>query len=159
MDKKFLEFWGNLLLASAKGQQQLEEMAPWLKGAGLDSDGLGSLFQKSYGLDTAADGSKTWEQARQQFQTSFKEWMALLDMVPRKELTAVEKKNQELRQELTDQQVTIEQLQRLLNEKDIPSSKAMLDFTRLMQTQSAQFQDLMASVGAFFETGTGSDSS
>ena len=152
MDKKFLEFWGNLLLATASGQQQLEELAPWFKGAGPDSNALNSLFQRIYGLGSEAYGSQAWEQAKQQLQSSYKEWMALFDMVPRSELTDVKKKNQELEKQLADQQTTIEQLQQLLNEKGIPSSKAVLEFSHLMQKQSDQFQKLMGTIGDAFKS-------
>jgi hypothetical protein len=152
MDRQFLEFWGNVLLATAKGQQQLEQLAPWLKGMGADSPEWAGLFKKIYGLENSLAGSKAWEQALQQFQSSLKEWMALFDMVPRSELTAAQKKNQELEQQLVDQQATIEQLQQLLNEKGIPSSKAVLDFSNLMQKQSKQFQKLMGNLGDVFKT-------
>jgi len=154
MDKQFLEFWGNLLLATAKGQQQIEDLVPWLKGAGLDSNALSGLFQKIYGLGSHASGTQAWEQARQQFQTSLKEWMSLFDMVPRSELTDVKKKNQELKEQLADQQATIEQLQKLLNAKGIPSSKAVLEFSDLMQKQSEQFQTLMGSINDAFKSNT-----
>jgi len=155
MDRQFLEFWGNLLLATAKGQQQIEDLAPWMQGMGSDSHEWASLFRKIYGLEPKFTGSKAWDQAIQQIQTSLKEWMAIIDMVPRSELTAAQKRNQELEKLMAEQQTTIEQLQKLLDEKGIPSSKAMLDFSRLMQTQSEQFQDLMASLGEAFETDKG----
>ncbi len=151
MDRKFLEFWGNVLLATAKGQQQLEQLAPWLKDMGADSPEWANLFSKIYGLDTSLSGSKAWEQAKQRFQSSLKEWMALFDMVPRSELKAAQKKNQALKQQLTDQQATIEQLQQLLNKKGIPSSKAVLEFSNLIQKQSEQFQKLMGSIGDVFK--------
>jgi len=151
MDRQFLEFWGRVLLSAAKGQQQLEELAPWLKGMGADSHEWAGLFSKIYGLDTISSGSKAWDQAMQQFQTSLKEWMTLFDMVPRSELVAAQKKNQELEHQLSRQQATIKQYQQLLDEKGIPSSEAVLEFSNLMQKQSEQFQQLMGSIGEVFK--------
>ena len=152
MDRQFLEFWGNVLLTAAKGQQQLEELAPWLKDMGADSHEWASLFRKIYGLDTNLSGTQAWDQATRQFQSSLKEWLALFDMVPRSELTEAQNKIKDLEQQLTDQQVTIAQLQELLNQKGIPSSKAVLEFSHLMQKQSDQFQELMGSIGNVFKS-------
>ncbi len=152
MDRQFLEFWGNVLLATAKGQQQVEALAPWLRGFGGDSPEWTGLFSKIYGLDTKMSGSKAWDQAMQQFQSSLTEWMALFDMVPRSELAAAQKKNQQLAQQLADQHATINQLQELLAEKGIPSSKAVLEFSKLVQRQSEQFHKLMGSIGKVFKS-------
>jgi len=151
MDKQFLEFWGNVLLAAAKGQQQLDDLAPWIKGAGPDSHEWGNLFRKIYGLGPDPADPAAWNQAMRLFQSSLKEWMALFDMVPRGELAALQKKNRELEERVARQEATIELLRQRLDEKGIPSPNTVLDFSRLMQKQSQQFQDLMKSMGAGFK--------
>jgi hypothetical protein len=152
VDRQFLEFWGNVLLTAAKGQKQLEELAPWMRGMRADSSKWESLFRNIYGIDAEKTGSAAWDKAMQQFQSSLKEWLTLLDVVPRGDVEALQKKNQVLEQKILDQKTTIQQLQQLLNEKGIPSSKAMLDFSDLMQKQSQQFQDLMGSMAGAFKS-------
>lgn len=151
MDRQFLEFWGNVFLAAAKGQKQLEGLAPWMKGMDVGSDDWVSLFQNIYGLDAYSAGSTAWDQAKKQFQSSLKEWLTLLDVVPRSELEAIKKKNLTLEKKLANLKDTIQNLQQLLSEKGIPSSKAMLDFSRLMEKQSNQFQELMDGVSRAFK--------
>jgi hypothetical protein len=152
MDTHFLEFWGNVLLTAAKGQKQMESLAPWLKSMGADASQWARLFQNIYGIATDPSDSAAWDRARRQFQSSFKEWLALFDVVPRSEVDAANKKNLQLEQEIAGQQKTIEHLRQLLEERGVPSSKAVLDFSRLMHKQSQQFQDLMGSMGKAFES-------
>ena len=51
MDKQFLEFWGNIMLASAKGQQQLDDIMKWFSGNFGESKDISALFCKMYGID------------------------------------------------------------------------------------------------------------
>ena len=51
MDRQFLEFWGNYLLAAAKGQKQLEDMNQWLNQGFSGYEELTAMFKKFYGLE------------------------------------------------------------------------------------------------------------
>ncbi len=89
MDRQFLEFWGNFLLNAAKGQQPLEDMGKWMGGRFTGFDALSNLFQKVYGLEKVEEESpdylKMWTGAREDFTKSFKDYLALLGVVPREE--------------------------------------------------------------------------
>ena len=150
MDRQFLEFWGNSILVAAKGQKQLEDLAHWASGAGAISDEWADLFRRAYGLSLETSESNARDQAMKQFQSSLKDWLALMNVVPKGELEALKKKCQALEQKLAAQQDTIRQLQQLLSEKGLPISDAVLDFSRLMEQQSRQFQELMGNVGRAF---------
>jgi dTDP-4-amino-4,6-dideoxygalactose transaminase len=67
MDRQFLEFWGNYLLAAAKGQKQLEDLNRWIRRGCSGFEELTAMFKKYYGLqdprrkDSAAD--QAWQNA------------------------------------------------------------------------------------------------
>jgi hypothetical protein len=46
MDKYFLEFWGNFLINTAKGQKQMEDMSKWMQQGFEGFDELTGMFRK-----------------------------------------------------------------------------------------------------------------
>ncbi len=156
MDRQFLEFWGKSILAAAKGQEQLEDLSNWIRGLGAGSENWTALFRQTYGLEPETSDSKAWDQAMKQFQSSLKSWLFLMNLVPSGELEALQKKCQALEQKVAAQQGTIRHLQQLAGEKSIPVSDAVLNFSRLMEQQSRQFEELMGSVGKAFSKETDS---
>ena len=156
MDRQFLEFLGNFLLNSAKGQKQLEDMTRWISSGFSGFDELTNMFRKFYGMEglppTSPDYAKAWEKASENFKKSYHDWLKLMSVVPESEYQILGKKCAALKEKVETQEETIRYLRNLLNEKGVPYSDAVQGFNEMMEKQAQQFQDLMESVGKAFKT-------
>jgi len=156
MDRQFLEFLGNLLINTAKGQKQVEEMARWMGQPTAGGADMANLFQKIYGLEKqkeeSQEFSKAFEEATEKFRSSLNAWMDVMDYVPQNKYQALKKKYDTLKEKTVDQEEAIRVLETALQEKGMPQTDAIKGFTDLMKTQAGQFQELMESVGRSFKT-------
>ena len=147
MDPKFLEFWGKALLAAAQGEKQVGDITKWFSQGLKGTEELTRRFARLYGLtpadDDAAASSPDWQQAAESFTQSFRQFLDLLEVVPRSEHQELLEKYEMLQKKSEQQQQTIERLEQLLAEK-MAGGEAVSSFQKLMQEQSKQFQDLMA---------------
>jgi len=156
LDKQFLEFWGHFLINAAKSQKQLEEMDKWLNKGLTGFEDFTAMFRKFYGLNGLQEGTteylKTWENAANSLQKSYKEYLNLMGMVPRNEHLALIKKYEDLKQEVADQAETIKHLRMLLNARGADDQAEVIkSFQDLMNKQSKQFQELTENFGRFFQ--------
>ena len=159
MDRQFLEFWGNFLLNAAKGQKQLEDMAKWMGSGFTGFDELTSLFRKIYGLEgvskESSDYLKMWSGAQEDFKKSFKDYLALLGVVPRDEYMALVKKYEELKKKCESQEETVRHLRMLLSEAKIEEYQNVAGhFEELVKKQGDQFQKVMDSLSQMFQKDT-----
>lgn len=145
-DRHFLEFWGNLLIQTAQGQKQLEELS---QGFNLGLKGfneLTALFGKFYGLEPLADEAPTnlnsWEKASEEFRKAFKDYMALFGFVPKQENDRLLQELEVLKDKTRQQEDLIKQLQTLLTLQAIDPTEMARGFQDLVKKQSDQFQDL-----------------
>ena len=94
MDSQFLEFWGNYLLAAAKGQKQLEDLNQWICQGFSGFEELTAMFKQFYGLEHPPDenleSAKAWENAVAGFRDSFNGYLDLMGVVPRDKYLALE---------------------------------------------------------------------
>jgi len=150
MDRQFLEFWGEFLLNAARGKKQLEDIAKWM-GSGLKGfEELTSLFRKIYGLEKTEQSSpdylKVWTEAQANFSESFKEYLALLGVVPREEYLVLVKKYEELKERVESQEETIKHLRMLVSEAKKEEHRDLTGhFEELVKKQGEEFQKLMDS--------------
>lgn len=155
MDRQFLEFLGSFFLNAAKGQKQLEDMTHWIGGGFSGSDELTSMFRKFYGMNglplASPDNAKAWEKASENFKKSYHEWLNLMSVIPKSEYQILEKKCEALEEKVATQDETIRHLRNLLSEKGLPYADAVQGFTKMMEKQGHQFQELMDSVGKAFK--------
>ncbi len=160
MDRHFLEFWGNFLLAAAKGQKQMEDLARWMS-QGTKATGFGDLaqmFARAYGLDAAgagpaaAPGEAAWEAAARQFNRSLEQCMGLLGVVSGAEHRRLQEKCASLEEKCAGQEETIARLQKLLGADPAGHEEAVGKFQAILEKQSAQFQDLVSSSTRFLES-------
>jgi hypothetical protein len=150
MDTKFMEFWGNFLLNAAKSQQQLEDMTKWMKDGFSGFEEFSSLFQKVYGLEKvdqeSPDYSKLWAGAQENFTKSFKDYLALLGVVPLDEHLALVNKYETLKEKAASQEETIKHLRMLFAEgKKEEFQEVSGRFEELAKKQGEQFQKLIES--------------
>jgi len=156
MDRHFLELWGNLLIQAAKGQQQMEELSRLVNRNAKGFEEQNALFRKFYGLDDAdkkrpAD-TEAWEKAVSDFQTSLKQYLNLMGVVPRAEHLELVEKYENLKKKAADQEETIEHLRMLLNDKSMAQGDAAKGFQDLIKKQTDQFQNLLKGFGTFLES-------
>jgi hypothetical protein len=156
LDKQFLDFWGNFLLAAAKGQGQIEEFSRWLSQGMRGFRELTAMFQQCYGLGSDRSGeAKDWETARHSFETAFRAYLDALGCVPKSDYIALKTQLQELKQRAEQQEAALHTLRRELGESRMAQGDVVRGFQDLIQVQSEQFEEFTASISRLF-TGGGS---
>ena len=147
MDRQFLEFWGNYLLAAARGQKQLEDLSQWIHQGLSGFEELTAMFKKIYGLDPPsgedADSSNAWQKAATNFSKSFNAYLDLLDLVPKSEYRALEEKLDALQKKVAEQENTIQVLRQLLAEKGTYQGETAKVLQDLVNKQAEAFETLM----------------
>jgi hypothetical protein len=163
MDRNFYEFWGQLFTNLAKGQKQIDDFRKWF-GQGMEGyDSLTAMFRRAYNLDKFEEGSpdymEFWQKSVETFQKSFRENLALMEVVPKKEYDALASKLAALEKTVAEQEETIRNLRRLLSEEGLGSPAALDDLQELMKKQHDQFQDLLKNMAILFNKETNVDHS
>ncbi len=155
MEEKYFEFLGNFFLSAAKARKQMDDLMAMSKHGFKGFEEMSSMFRRFYGLDkvekNAPEYMKTWEQASEEFQKSFKEYLNILGVVPKEEYIALVKRYEDLKVRVRDQEETIRHLQMLLGEKGADQGESVKVFQDLMKKQSEQFVEMMDSVGEYFK--------
>ena len=152
MDRQFLEFWGQYLLAAAKGQKQLEDLNQWIGQGFSGFEELTAMFKKFYGLDPPpkenSDSAKAWENAAAGFRNSFNAYLDLMGVVPKDKYRALEQKYAALQKKTAEQADTIKILRELLAEEGTYQGETAKVFQDLVQKQAEAFETLMQSIAA-----------
>jgi len=152
MDRQFLEFWGNYLLAAAKGQKQLEDLNQWIGQGFSGFEELTAMFKKFYGLEHApkenSDSAQAWENATAGFHNAFNAYLDLMGVVPRDKYQALEQKCAALQKKVADQEETIKVLRSLLTEEGTYQGETVKVLQNLVNKQSDAFETLMKSLTA-----------
>ena len=152
MDKQFLEFWGNYLLAAAKGQEQLENLNQWMSQNFRGFGELTAMFSKFYGLEQPREkdpeSDLAWKKAAVDFQKSFNAYLDLMGFVSKEEYQALEKKYNALQEKVTEQEATINDLRALLAEKGAYQGETVTVFQDLVKKQGEAFEKLMSNITA-----------
>jgi Skp family chaperone for outer membrane proteins len=153
MDKRFFEFWGNLFINAAKGQEHLEDMTKWMAQGLKGFEDFSNMFRKFYGLDNVDEGSpeylKQWQHAAGEFQKSFKDYLGLMGVIPKEEHLKLVQKYEELKKRAADQEETINHLKTLLDQRSSSQEAVTQTFQDLMNKQADEFQKLMKNVEKF----------
>lgn len=153
MDKRFLEFWGNLFLNVAEGQKRLSDITKWIDQGFRGFDNLQAMFRNYYGLEEERpDYAEMWKKAEADFQKSLKDYLSLLGVVPKDEHVALVKKYEELKEKSAAQEETIRHLRMLLEEKGVDQAKVIGGFEKMIAEQGEQFRELMKSFSEFYKT-------
>jgi len=152
MDRQFLEFWGNYLLAAARGQKQLEDLNQWIRQGFSGFEELTALLKTYYGLErpgTQDSGSDpAWQKAAAGFRNSFNAYLDLMGLVPRDKYQALEQKCDALRNKVADQEETIRILRSLVAEEGTYQGETVKVFKNLVKKQSDAFETLMKNLTA-----------
>ena len=150
MDSKFLEFWGNYLLAAAKGQQQLEDLNKWIQQGFSGFEALTGMFKNFYGLEQPrrqdADSAIDWQSVTADFSKSYNAYLDLMGMVPQGKYRELEQKYTALQKRVADREDTIKVLRNLLAEKGTYQGETTKVFQDLVNKQVDAFDTFMKSM-------------
>lgn len=152
MDSQFLEFWGNYLLAAARGQKQLEDLNQWISQGFRGFEELTAMFQKYYGLERSpnedADATKAWHTAAADFHNSFNAYLELMGVIPQDKYQTLEQKYAALQKKVIEQEDTIKVLRGLLAEKGTYQGETAKVFQDLVDKQADAFEKLLKNMVA-----------
>ncbi len=155
MDRNFYEFWGQLFQNLAKGQKQIEDFRKWFGQGLVGYESLTAMFRKAYNLDVVEEGSpdytEFWQKSVETFQKSFRESLALMDVVPKGEYETLARKCAALEKTVAEQEGAMRSLKRISSEGGIGSPFALDELQELMKKQHNQFQDLVKNMAVLFE--------
>lgn len=170
MDRNFLELWGTLLLAASRNQKLFEELTSglrgekkgpwdlneWLKAWGKGWDSLSSYVEMASPFDLKSEKEPKKDQSlkdlNEQFFWNWREWIELMNLVPREDYLQLEQENTELKEQLAQKNLRIEQLETLLTQKGIfELEQNTQEFQALIQKQGDQFQNFMESMAEFWK--------
>ena len=155
MDSKFLEFWGNYLLAAARGQKQLEDLNQWIGQGFKGFEDLTAMFNQFYGITPSrkkdAETTRAWQSAANDFHKSFDAYLNLMGMVPKDKYQTLEQKYAALQKKVAEQEESIEVLRKLLSEEGTYQGETVKAFQDLMNKQADAFETLMNQFAAVAE--------
>jgi uncharacterized coiled-coil protein SlyX len=158
MDRHFLEFLGNFLTSAAKGQKQIEDMNQWVRQSFSGFEYLTSMFQKFYGLDASGkdtpENKPAWQIAEENFRSSFKDYLKLMDVIPKDEHLKLAQKYEDLKKKVAEQEKTINYLETLLGQKVSDLGETVNGFQEMMESQTEAFMELMDRFGQLYKNGS-----
>lgn len=147
MDRQFLELWGTMLLNASKGQKQLEDFSKLMRGDFSSFENMAEMFGNMYGIGlykkNAPDYLEIWQKAMQDFNTAFKEFIAMMDLVPRNDYLELLRENEVLKKKAALQEENISDLQKILDKQLSDQKDGLKEFESLIQNQDDQFRKLM----------------
>ena len=159
MDHHFFKFWGELLLQTADGQRQLEALSRWIQSGFSPSGELAALFRKSYGLPPLAphNSGDEWQKATADFHKALKAYAPLMGWVPLDRYDRLKREKERLEAQIAEQTRLIQQLEAILDDKDMGHMSLLTRFQNLVTDQSKAFDDLMQALKASSETSEDAD--
>lgn len=150
MDSKFLEFWGNYMLAAAKGQQQIDDLYKWMEQGFSGFKDLTATFRDYYDLDSNrrqnGDSDDAWQTAADGFRNSYEAYLNLIGAVSKQKFRELEQKVVALEEKLAERDETITILRDLLAEKGTYQGETVKALQDLVNKQAGAFESFMKSI-------------
>jgi len=147
MDRHFLELWGTLLLNASKGQKQVEDLVKLMGGDLSSFEDISEMFGKIYGIDFFSKNTPeymdTWKKATENFNTASKDFLAMMDLVPRKDYLELLRQNEELRKNAAEHEEYIAVLKKILDKQLADQKEGFKGYESLIQDQGDQFKELI----------------
>jgi hypothetical protein len=171
MDSRFLELWGQVLIQAARNQELLEKFAPGSSGARDSSwdfstwaeqwfeqlPAFQSLFLQNARLNELSESGlqslQAWQQGLEAFHEQWQEFARLLGLVPRQDYDRLSQENEQLKEQVQEQQATIERLNSMLSDRNLFDPDQMSEeFDRLLKRHNKQFEEFMQSFEQTWKT-------
>jgi len=154
MDAKFYKFWEDFIKQAGSSQINLTDFSDWMQQGKDPSDELMKMFKKTYGLDQvsadAPDYSSLFESALREFNDSLENFYSMLDVVPRKDYEALEKKYKVLEEKLADLEAVIAQLKLLFKTNPPNVEEGINSLNKMLKSQNQNFLKMMDSLAGFY---------
>ncbi len=161
MDEKFLEFWGNFLISTAREKKRADDITSIMQksitgfnemfATGLNE--MTPMFRKFYGLDKVSEQSDDYstltKKAVDDFQKSFKDYMSMMGVFPREDYLALVEKYEKLKEKCAGQEETIRHLRMLLGAKSGEQNEAIRSLQDIAKDQSDLFQKMVKDFSQF----------
>lgn len=143
-------------MSSGKGMDTLERFTSWMNQGMMGVESISALFRSCYGIKdhqmNLSDESSRLKKTVDDFMVSFREFLALLGVVPYPIHAALQQKCREQEDTIQEQKELISLLKQRLEEKNGFDLKTdSKSFKVLMENQADQFQKLMESVQEFLK--------
>lgn len=162
MDEKFLEFWGNLLINTAKQKRQQEDVSNLMQRS-LETfsqfshqgvrgfEEIWGMFRKFYGLEHISERSTEYQtmvkKAAEDFQTSFDDYLSMMGMVSKKDHLTLVEKYEKLKAKCEDQEETVRHLRMLLDDVKERKEDTAGNLQGIMKDQAELFQKIITGFG------------
>jgi uncharacterized coiled-coil protein SlyX len=147
MDKNFLEFWGNMMLNAAKGQEQMDQMSKWIQQGFTGMSGINDMFNRFYGIKPKKTEMETLLETQQEafsnFNKSFEDFLAMFDLIPRKKYQEMVDKYESEKKRVESLKETIGHLETMSDNNRSFQEDALDKFNKIVNKQADQFKKLM----------------
>ena len=141
-DPNFLEFWGNFLIAVARGQRQLQDLSVWMHQGFQGLEDITAMFKKSYGLESLQPDTpafqEAWKKATAEYRDAFKETFEQLGWITEEKYRDLRDENQKLHREIEEKNRLIQSLKTLLKKKGLDQSHTLDVFQDLIHKQGEE---------------------
>lgn len=157
MDANFLEFFGQMLIQTAKGQRQMDQFGQWMRQgfSATNTPGFSDTFQRIYGLTDISKESdqytRLFQKAQADFLMAYGEFMGLMGLVPEKKYKQLEEEYQSLEKKYLAQEKKITQLKAKLGKSNNPSDDLTDQLTDLIKQQKNEFSTTIKSLSSIFD--------
>lgn len=164
MDDKWLELWGNFLIQAARNQRASRDFFHWLsegaptRRAPDEAPGL-AAWMRMFVPFMPADFSETetntrMDETARQWQTAFREWVAMMGVVSKREYDELVERCERLEAKLDEKEETIRQLGQLLALKSTFDAGLTTPLQEMLKSQGEAFQKMMQNCFGVTSTST-----
>ncbi len=151
MDNNFLELWGNMFLTAARGQKQMDDVTKWMKRGFCTIPDMGDMISSLTGINAIISSSTEYlrvvNTASENFLKSFKEYLSMMDLVPKKDYDSLLEEFEDLKKQSDEKNAR--KVDKLLNDELSLQTQGLKSFEELMRNQTRQFQELMTNFTKF----------
>lgn len=158
MDANFLEFFGQMLIQTAKGKRQMEQFSNWMQ-QGINATsmaGFSDHFQRIYGLTNISKESdqyiQLYKKAQADFFAAYGEFMGLMGLVSEKKYKTLRREYESLSKKCRSQEKMIAKLTAKLNKGENPSIDLTDQLADIIEKQKSEFAKTVKSLGKVFDS-------
>lgn len=154
MEAKFYKFWEDFIKKAGSGSVAADVFTDWMDRGFATPGELTDRFKAIYGLDQVPADAPEYEEmaaaAREAFSQSLSNFYAALEVVPKKEYDALEKKYKVLQQQVTDLEAVVTQLKLLFKTNSPDVEEGINPLNKMLKTQNEHFLKMMDSLAEFY---------
>ena len=154
MDSKFFTFWGDFVQQAVKGQIRSSDLMNLMQQGAGGSDDVMAMFKKYYGLDQmsadAPDYSVLYQESLRHFNKSLDHLFSILDVVPKKDYSDLEKKYKILKKKAAELEEVVTHLKVLLKTGSTDVEDGIGPLNQMLKTQNEHFLKMMDSLAGFY---------